>query len=168
MAVRYTEEELDEMAKIPILPEERRERRSRGERLSREEIFDFMWSEGAAAVVRTDGRNDFGTVDAAVNGYAMEKRMWETDAPPPITELIVAAEHYNRIMRILEKSRSRRISSEASRLIITLLLRFPVQIWLTNWFCWAVIFSLNLSGPVRRITLRVRLLPWKRYAFSRQ
>jgi len=106
MAVKYTEEELDEMSKIPIGPrvsEKRRRRRSREGRLSREEIFDFIWSEGAAAVVRTDGRNDFGTVDAAVNGYAMEKRMWETGAPAPITELILAVEHYNRIMRILEK-----------------------------------------------------------------
>jgi hypothetical protein len=106
MVVRYTKEELDKMSKIPIGPrvsEDRRRRKPRGEKLSREEIFDFIWSEGAAAVVRTDGKNDFGTVDAAVNGYALEKRMWETDAPSPITELIVAAEHYNRIMRILEK-----------------------------------------------------------------
>jgi hypothetical protein len=106
MVVRYTDEELDEMAKIPIGPrasEERRERRSRGERLSREQIFDFIWSERAVAIVHADSRNDFGTVDAAVNGYPLEKRLWETDAPPPITELIMAAEHYNRIMRILEK-----------------------------------------------------------------
>ena len=106
MVVRYSEEELDEMSKIPVGPrasEERRRRGAREKRMSREEIFDFIWSEGAVAVARTDGRNDFGTVDAAVNGYAMEKRMWETDAPDPITELILAAEHYNRIMRILEK-----------------------------------------------------------------
>jgi len=63
----------------------------------------MLFAEGALAVVHTDGRNDFGTVDTAVGGYAMTKRMWETDAPPPITELILAAEHYNRIIRILEK-----------------------------------------------------------------
>jgi len=106
MVVRYTEAELDVLAKPPIpgsASQERRGRRSRGERLSREQVFDFMFAEGAAAVVHTDGKNDFGTVDTAVGGYAMQKRMWETDAPPPITELIMAAEHYNRILRILEK-----------------------------------------------------------------
>ncbi len=103
MTRRYTEEELDEMAKIPIGPPVARERRRRTEGLSREQKFDMLFAEGALAVVRTDGKNDFGTVDTAVGGYAMTKRMWETDAPPPITELIIAAEHYNRVIRILEK-----------------------------------------------------------------
>jgi len=104
MAKIYTKEQLDEMAKIPIGPrEERRRRRSRGDGLTVTQVIDFVFAEGAAAIVRTDGRNDFGTVDAAVNGYAMEKRAWDTDAPPPVTELVMAAEQYNRILRILEK-----------------------------------------------------------------
>ncbi len=103
MTRRYTEEELDEMAKIPIGPPVTRERRRRTEGLSREQKFDMLFAEEALAVVRTDGKNDFGTVDTAVNGYSMVKRMWEVDAPPPITELIIAAELYNRIIRILEK-----------------------------------------------------------------
>lgn len=104
MAKIYTKEQLDEMAKIPIGPrtERRRRRRSRGDGLTVTQVIDFVFAEGAAAIVRTDGRNDFGTVDAAVNGYAMEKRAWDTDAPPPVTELVMAAEHYNRILRILE------------------------------------------------------------------
>jgi carboxypeptidase Q len=106
---RFTDEELDKMAQIPIpvsgsgTEERRRGRRSRGERLSREQIYDFIFAEGAAAVVRPGGRNGFGIVDAAVNGYSMRRRMWETDAPAPITEVIIAAEHYNRMMRIMEK-----------------------------------------------------------------
>jgi carboxypeptidase Q len=106
MARIYSKEQLDEMAKIPIgprVPRERRRRRSREDDLTETQIIDFVFSEGAAAVVRTDGRNDFGTVDGAVNGYAMEKRAWDTDAPPPVTEIVMAAEHYNRILRILEK-----------------------------------------------------------------
>ena len=104
----YTDEELDAMSeiKIPVRgaeAEERRGPRSRGDRLSQERIFDFIMAEGAEAIVRPDGRNGFGIVDAAVNGYSMRKRMWETDAPPPINEVVIAAEHYNRIMRIMEK-----------------------------------------------------------------
>ena len=105
---RFTDEELDAMSeiKIPVRStdsEERRGRRSRGDRLSQEQIFDFITAEGAGAIVRPDGRNGFGIVDAAVNGYSMNKRLWETDAPAPITEVVIAAEHYNRMMRIMEK-----------------------------------------------------------------
>ena len=103
MTVRYTDAELDELAKPPMAPRERRSRRRRQERLSREDIFEFFFAEGAAAVAHTDGKNDFGTVDTAVGGYAMERKLWEADAPPPIREIIMAAEHYNRIMRVMEK-----------------------------------------------------------------
>jgi carboxypeptidase Q len=104
----FTEEELDEMSAIPVPGSdsgEARRRRARGEGLTREQKFDFVFAEGALAVVRPDGRDGFGygLVDAAVNGYAMRKRMWEADAPPPITEVVVAVEHYNRMVRILEK-----------------------------------------------------------------
>ena len=103
---RYTEAELDELARIPIGPRDRDNRRRRRARegLSPNQIIDLLFAAGAVAVVHTDGKNDFGTVDNAVGGYAMQKRMWEADAPPPITELVMAAEHYNRIMRILEKN----------------------------------------------------------------
>jgi hypothetical protein len=106
MATKFTDEQLDEMAEIPIGPrvsKERYRRRSREDKLSRKQIVDFVAAEGAVAVVRTDGRHDFGTVAAAVDGYTVDNRLWELDAPPPLTDLVMAAEHYNRIMRILEK-----------------------------------------------------------------
>ena len=106
MATRFTEEQLDEMAKIqigPRVPEERRERRPTGEKLSRQQIIEFVFAEGAVAIVRTDGRNDFGTVAVENTGYTLDTRPWEENALPPPTELVMAAEHYNRIMRILEK-----------------------------------------------------------------
>jgi len=53
--------------------------------------------------VRTDGRSDFGTVVVENNDYTLSNRLWEKDAPFRPTELVMAAEHYNRIMRILEK-----------------------------------------------------------------
>ena len=108
LPTRFTDEELDGMAEIPIPlggsePAERRGRLRR-DGLSREAFYDFVFAEGALAVVRPDGRgNGHGIVDAAVNGYSMTRRMWETTAPPPVVEVIVAAEHYNRIVRILDK-----------------------------------------------------------------
>ncbi len=104
-ATRFTEEELDEMAKMPVGPrrsEQRRRRKHQG--LSKQEILDFVFGEGAAAIVRTDGRSDFGTVVVENNRYTLDNRLWEIDAPSPPTELVMAAEHYNRIMRILEKN----------------------------------------------------------------
>jgi len=108
-ATRYTEEELDEMARIPVGPRvtEERRRRERGEseseRISRQEIIDFVFGEGCAAIVRTDGRSDFGTVVVENTDYTLTNRLWEKDAPFRPTELVMAAEHYNRIMRVLEK-----------------------------------------------------------------
>lgn len=102
----YPEEELDEKQRITMAPPESRERRGgdgRRERLTREEIYDFLFAEGVAAVVTAEGRFGFGIVNAAVGGYAMERRLWEADAPPAVTELVIAAEHYNRMMRIMEK-----------------------------------------------------------------
>ena len=110
MAIEFTQEELDAQSeiKIPVRNaddegERRDGRDQREERLSREQIYDFIFAEDAVAIVRPDGSNGFGIVDAAINGYAMNKRLWEHDAPPPITEIVVAAEQYNRMMRILEK-----------------------------------------------------------------
>lgn len=106
IATKFTDEQLDEMAELPVGPrvsEERNRRRDREEKLSRKEIVDLVAAEGAVAVVRTDGRHDFGTVDAGVDGYTVDNRLWELDDSIPLTDLVMAAEHYNRIMRILEK-----------------------------------------------------------------
>jgi hypothetical protein len=99
----YTKAELDEMAQIPIGPAEQPERRRSRSGFTFEERVDLVFAAGAAAVVRTDGSHAYGTVDGAVNGYALERRMWEMNAGPPITEWILAAEHYNRMVRILQK-----------------------------------------------------------------
>ena len=107
LATKFTDDRLDEMAKIPIGPratEERRAQRPGRKRLSRQRIIEFVFHEGALAIVRTDGRNDFGTVDAGVVGFTLETRPWEENSPPNPKELVIAAEHYNRILRILEKN----------------------------------------------------------------
>ncbi len=105
---RFSDDKLDEMASVKVGPsgsDRRRGRRRREEedRLSRQQIIDFVFGEGAAAIVRTDGRSDYGSVVVENSGYTMETRPWEKGAPPNPTELVMAAEHYNRIMRILEK-----------------------------------------------------------------
>ncbi len=107
LATKFTDDQLDEMAKIPIGPratEERRAQRSGKKRLSRTQIIEFVLNEGALAIVRTDGRRDFGTVEAGVVGFTLETSPWEENSPPNPTELVIAAEQYNRILRILEKS----------------------------------------------------------------
>ena len=56
------------------------------------------------AIAHPDGQeNGYGIIDAGIEGYALENRLWETNSLPPITELVVLAEHYNRIIRIMEK-----------------------------------------------------------------
>ncbi len=97
----YTEEELEAMARIPIGPTEPRRRRPSQPGLTDDERVDLLFEAGAAAVARTDGTHAYGTVDGAVNGYGLRRRMWEGNKPP-ITEWILAAEHYNRMLRLLQ------------------------------------------------------------------
>ena len=98
----YSEAELDEMARIPIGPAAPRQRRRSRDGLTLEERIDLVFAAGATAVART-GAHAYGTVDGAVNGYGLVRRMWDVNAPPPITEWILASEHYNRMVRILER-----------------------------------------------------------------
>ncbi len=103
---RLSDEQLDEMSKIPVGPrvtQVHRGRRSEDDRLSRQQIIDFVFGEGAVAIVRTDGQSSYGSVRVENSRYTMETRPWEQGAKPNPTELIMIAEHYNRIMRILEK-----------------------------------------------------------------
>ena len=65
----------------------------------RRKIIDFLLSEGIAAIASTDGFYDDGTVQVT----SVARRAWSQDAPKHPTSFIFAAEHYNRIMRILEK-----------------------------------------------------------------
>ncbi|MCK4931812.1 MAG: M20/M25/M40 family metallo-hydrolase [Candidatus Aminicenantes bacterium] len=98
----YTEDELDEMAEIHVGPKVSPKKRNRPhyeKKVSKRQIIDFIFAEGAAVIASPDGRESYGTV--VVN--EVDGKPWEKDAPPPPTELVIAAEHYNRIMRILEK-----------------------------------------------------------------
>ncbi len=113
IATKFTEEQLDEMAKIPIAPkvsvldlyllrqERTRPNPSEG-KLTSQQIIDFVFAEGAVAIAHPDGGHDFGNVSA--DRYNRVARLWEEKAPPQPTELVLVAEQYNRIMRILEKN----------------------------------------------------------------
>ncbi len=103
---RFTDERLDELSKITIGPrvtEDPPDRSAEKDKLSRQQIIDFVFGEGCAAIVRTDGQSDYGSVRVENTRYTQETKPWEKGAPPNPTELVMAAEHYNRIMRILEK-----------------------------------------------------------------
>ena len=94
------------MAKIPIGPKIGKKERPhpREGKLPQQQIVDFVFGEGALVIVRTDGRNDFGTVAIENTRYTLDNKLWEVNAHRRPTELVMLAEHYNRILRILEKS----------------------------------------------------------------
>jgi len=174
MATEFTDEQLDEMAKIPVgprVPEERRGRRSRRsgrERLSRQQIIEFVFGEGALAIVGTDGKSDFGTVTVGISGYIHDTRPWEENAPPNPTELIMAAEHYNRIMRILEKD----IPVELELDIKVSFTRddpndynVVAEIPGTDLADEIVLFGI-LQAPAQQITLPGLLFVWKSHEYS--
>ncbi|KPL07101.1 hypothetical protein AMJ86_05860 [bacterium SM23_57] len=107
----WSEERLDEMSKIRLEPrvsvlelelqrQERRRSRSREDRISRQKIVDFVFGEGAIAIVHPDGQHYYGSV--APGRYNRIERPWEYKPPQP-PELVLAVEQYNRMMRILEK-----------------------------------------------------------------
>ena len=109
MAVRYSKEWLDEYSQTVIpLPDWRQRRDQQAGRLPRNQIIDFLFSEGAAAIaapggniINSDGRENYGNFGTVrVNGG---RKTWEniSSIHPPF--LVMAGEHYNRIMRVLEK-----------------------------------------------------------------
>jgi carboxypeptidase Q len=100
-AVLLSKERLDEMAQLTIIPkpQESKDSNPKSSGLSRRKIIEFLLSEGIAAIVASDPVYDDGTVMVTL----VEKDAWLTDAPKQPTSFILAAEHYNRVMRILEK-----------------------------------------------------------------
>jgi len=110
-AVLYSKEMLDGMAQMPTMDSKEEyirnipkapelDRRVRPTyKFPRRKIIDFLLSEGIAAIAATDGLYDDGTVQVT----SVARRAWAKDAPKQPTSFILAAEHYNRIMRILEK-----------------------------------------------------------------
>ena len=104
-ATRYSTEQLNEMAAIPVGPQAERVARihPREGKIPQQQIVDFVYDQGANVLVRTDGRNDFGTVAVENTRYTLDNRLWELNAPLRPVELVMATEHYNRVLRILEK-----------------------------------------------------------------
>ena len=98
----WTDERLDEMEKIPIVvgPQIPEEPRSRIPSELKKQMIDFVFAEGAVAIVHPDEQHYYGSV--APGNYNGIERPWQNKPLQP-TELVLAVEHYNRIIRILEK-----------------------------------------------------------------
>lgn len=102
-AVRLSDQELSEMAELRIIfPGERtREYGTRGP-VPRGEIMAFLEQEGAAALVEPGGPVGEAPMDKGLV-HVSAPRPIKKDAPKPMPGVIVAAEHYNRVVRILQK-----------------------------------------------------------------
>jgi carboxypeptidase Q len=100
-AVLLSKERLDEMAQISVIPEphDRKSRYAQTNGLPRQKIIEFMLSEGIAAIATLDQVYDDGTVMVTL----VSRNAWKKGAPKQPTSFVLAAEHYNRIIRILEK-----------------------------------------------------------------
>ena len=97
-ASRYTGEELEDLVMMPEPGQESGRRRPGGfgDRGLARKINEFYVAEGVAAVL-DPGRGDYGTFIVASGGSRAK------DAPPVPPQVTLAAEHYNRICRILDK-----------------------------------------------------------------
>ncbi len=113
LAVRLSEEELEGMAKLHVVPEEntvsisqdeyrRLQQGSVKEPFLRNKLNEFFELEGAAVLV-SPGREGTGPFDKGVV-FVPGGRPLPLDAPRPIPELFMSAEHYNRVIRVLEKN----------------------------------------------------------------
>ena len=102
-AVRLSEEELEDMAELHILPEKRRSRERKFEKhLSEKRIREFFEKEGVAVLVEPGGPQGPAPMDKGLV-HVSAPRPLKQGAPKPLPKVIVAVEHYNRIMRILER-----------------------------------------------------------------
>lgn len=108
--VTWSKKRLDEKAKIPLAPrisplEQEQQRQKRRQRYRpdklKKKIVDFVFAEGAVALVQPDGDHYYGSV--APRRYYRVEKPWRADLPPQPLELSLAVEHYNRMMRILDK-----------------------------------------------------------------
>lgn len=109
--VTWTQERLNEKSQISLVPrvsvleqerkqQERRSRRRPNE--LRKQIVDFVFAEGAVALVQPDGNHYYGSV--APYRYLRQTKPWAENLPPQPLELVLAVEHYNRMIRILAKN----------------------------------------------------------------
>jgi hypothetical protein len=98
-AIRMNQKDLDELAKTPIPVKPRKQAKPPAE-MGWEELEDFLRSEEVAILIEPSdsGRRDYGTV--RVDAYDGEgKNHLKPDQNPRI---VMAAEHYGRIFRIME------------------------------------------------------------------
>jgi len=106
-AEQWSSEQLDKKTTIEIVPARRIRRLPQDDDdeqpMPRQQIIDFLVAEGVGVIVRTDGRSDYGTVVVENSSYTLESKPWEKGGPTRAPELVMAAEHYNRIMRIIER-----------------------------------------------------------------
>jgi len=96
--VPASEDHAEVIRNVPKAPELNRQVRP-VYKYPKRKIIDFLLHEGIAAIAATDGLFDDGTVQ--VNTVA--RKPWAEDAPKQPTSFILAAEHYNRIMRLIER-----------------------------------------------------------------
>ena len=90
-------------------PELNAERRAAAELMNKK--WQMVAAEGAAAVLEPPGRGDGGTifvqsvtVPAPVDAsFDRRPRVYAKDAPPAVPQAVVAVEHYNRMIRMLNK-----------------------------------------------------------------
>ena len=100
--VEYSKERLDEKSKRAIGPTAPRERRRRGPSELKQQIIDFVFAEGAVAIAKTDAVHYFGTV-AGTGRWNNIQNPWDVNSPTRPLELVMAVEHYNRVLHILEE-----------------------------------------------------------------
>ncbi len=104
-AVRLSDEELGEMARLEIAePADDNEPSADGEEpepeLSRHEIEEFLEQQGVAVLVEVGAAN-VGPMDKGIVHVSGDGPL-PLDQPVPMSRVVVAAEHYNRMMRLLE------------------------------------------------------------------
>lgn len=118
-AKRYTEGQLLDMANAPS-PEDRPRRRfgaarpggGNDDQAFRQKKEDFLRAAKPALLIEPSFRGDGGTVfvqSASVSRGALtddeqarRKSPWAVDAPPIIPQVVMAIEHYNRLVRMVE------------------------------------------------------------------
>ena len=100
--IKRSDEWLNEQEKRPIGPPVTREQYNSGSSELKQQIVDFVFAEGAVAIAKTDPVHYFGTV-AGTGRYNRKEKPWDVDSPSRPLELVLAVEHYNRILHILEE-----------------------------------------------------------------
>lgn len=114
-AIRLSKEELDDMAELKIIPpkeiadipqdsyETLKKERNKDQKkpLDEKKILEFFEEEGVAALVEPGGPQGPAPMDKGLV-HVSAPRPLRKGQPKPLPTIIVSAEHYNRIMRILE------------------------------------------------------------------